>query len=61
VLHFVTKGMIEERVLQVVQGKRALFDGLLVDGRDRVVLREPVGTGWMERARVLLQDADVGA
>jgi superfamily II DNA or RNA helicase len=61
VLHFVTKGMIEERVLQVVQGKRALFDGLLVDGRDRVVLREPVGTGWMERARVLLQDADAGA
>jgi superfamily II DNA or RNA helicase len=59
VLHFVTKGMIEERVLQVVQGKRALFEGLLVDGRDEIILDEPVGSGWVERARTLLGDADV--
>ena len=34
VLHFVTKGAIEERVLRVVEGKRALFEGLLTDEAD---------------------------
>jgi SNF2 family DNA or RNA helicase len=59
VLHFVTKGAIEERVLQVVESKRALFDGLLVDEADEIVLDEPTSSGWIERARVLLGDADV--
>jgi SNF2 family DNA or RNA helicase len=59
VLHFVTKGAIEERVLKVVESKRALFEGLLVDQADEVVLDEPTGAGWIERARVLLGDADV--
>jgi superfamily II DNA or RNA helicase len=59
VLHFVTKGAIEERVLQVVQSKRALFDGLLVDEADEIILDEPTSSGWIERARVLLGDADV--
>lgn len=59
VLHFVTKGAIEERVLKVVESKRALFEGLLVDEADEVVLDEPTGAGWVERARVLLGDTDV--
>jgi len=54
VLHFVTRDAIEERVLQVVQSKRALFDGLLVDGADEVVLDEPTATSWVERTRALL-------
>jgi superfamily II DNA or RNA helicase len=58
VLHFVTRGAIEERVLQVVQSKRALFDGLLVEEADRVVLDESAGSGWLERARLLLGDSD---
>jgi superfamily II DNA or RNA helicase len=58
VLHFVTRGAIEERVLQVVESKRALFDGLLVDGADEVVLDEPTASGWLERTRVLLGDTD---
>jgi SNF2 family DNA or RNA helicase len=56
VLHFVTRDAIEERVLQVVQSKRALFDGLLVDGADEVVLDEPTATSWVERTRALLGD-----
>jgi superfamily II DNA or RNA helicase len=58
VLHFVTKGAIEERVLQVVESKRALFEGLLVDGANEVVLDEPTASGWLERTRVLLGDAE---
>jgi len=58
VLHFVTRGAIEERVLQVVESKRALFDGLLVKEADRVVFDEPAGSGWLERARLLLGDSD---
>jgi len=38
VLHFVTRGAIEERVRQVVESKRALFEGLLIDEADRVVV-----------------------
>jgi SNF2 family DNA or RNA helicase len=37
VLHFVTRGAIEERVRRVVEDKRALFDGLLVGRADRVI------------------------
>ncbi len=58
VLHFVTRGAIEERVLQVVESKRALFNGLLVDGADEVVLDEPSASGWLERTRELLGDTD---
>jgi SNF2 family DNA or RNA helicase len=38
VLHFVTRGALEERVRQVVEGKRALFEGLLIDEADRIVV-----------------------
>ena len=58
VLHFVTRGAIEERVLQVLQSKRALFDGLLVDEVDRVVFDPAAGSGWVDRARLLLGDSD---
>ena len=43
----------------MVEAKRALFEGLLVDEADEVILDEPTGAGWIERARVLLGDADV--
>jgi SNF2 family DNA or RNA helicase len=55
VLHFVTRGALEERVRRVVEDKRALFDGLLVDEVDRVVLDAPARAGFLERLRVLLQ------
>jgi superfamily II DNA or RNA helicase len=54
VLHFVTRGAIEERVRQVVENKKALFDGLLVDEVDRVVLDEAVQANFVERVRNLL-------
>jgi superfamily II DNA or RNA helicase len=55
VLHFVTSGAIEERVRQVVENKKALFDGLLVDEVDRVVLDEAVQASFVERVRSLLE------
>lgn len=54
VLHFVTKGAIEERVLQVVENKKALFDGLLVEELDRIVLDESLQASFVERVRGLL-------
>jgi len=54
VLHFVTRGAIEERVRQVVENKKALFDGLLVDEVDRVVLDEAVQASFVDRVRSLL-------
>jgi SNF2 family DNA or RNA helicase len=55
VLHFVTRGAIEERVRQVVQDKRALFDGLLVDEADVVVFDERARSSFVERIRRLLE------
>jgi superfamily II DNA or RNA helicase len=54
VLHFVTRGAIEERVRQVVENKKALFDGLLVDEVDRVILDEAVQASFVDRVRSLL-------
>ena len=54
VLHFVTRGAIEERVRQVVENKKALFEGLLVDEVDRVDLDEAVQASFVERVRSLL-------
>lgn len=54
VLHFVTRGAIEERVRQVVENKRALFDGLLVDEADRVVLDEASQASFLDRVRNLV-------
>jgi len=59
VLHFVTRGAIEERVRHVVEAKRALFDGLLVDGADEVILDDGAHASFLERARTLLEDSDV--
>lgn len=54
VLHFVTRGAIEERVRQVVENKKALFEGLLVDEVDRVDLDEAVQASFVERVRSLM-------
>jgi SNF2 family DNA or RNA helicase len=61
VLHFVTRGAIEERVRRIVESKRALFDGLLVDEADFVVVGAAGGGAWVDRARELLEARDVGA
>jgi len=60
VLHFVTNGAIEERVRQVVEGKQALFDGLLVARASEVVLSETARSSFVERARALIADTPVG-
>ncbi|MDX1389799.1 MAG: C-terminal helicase domain-containing protein, partial [Acidobacteriota bacterium] len=58
VLHFVTKGAIEERVRQVVEAKKALFDGLLVDEVDRVVIDPRSQATILERVRDLVENED---
>jgi SNF2 family DNA or RNA helicase len=60
VLHFVTKGAIEERVRQVVESKRALFEGLLVNHADKIVLDGSSRASFLERARALIGDTDGG-
>jgi superfamily II DNA or RNA helicase len=60
VLHFVTRGAIEERVRQVVESKRALFEGLLVQEADEVALDASARASFLERARVLLGDVESG-
>ena len=58
VLHFVARGTIEERVRQVLESKRALFEGLLVEDADTVVLDDPGGSGWIARAQLLLAETN---
>jgi SNF2 family DNA or RNA helicase len=56
VLHFVTRGAIEERVRQVAEEKRALFDGLLVDGADQVVFDARGRASFVDRMRRLIDE-----
>jgi len=56
VLHFVTRGAIEEKVRQVVEDKRALFDGLLTDGADQVVFDEQARASLVSRLSGLIDD-----
>ncbi len=56
VLHFVTRGAIEERVRKVIEGKRALFEGLLVEEADRIVLDEERQASFLERVRSLTEE-----
>jgi len=58
VLHFVTRGAIEERVRQIVESKRALFEGLLIDDLDRVVLGQPGPWSLAEQVQRLLDDGE---
>jgi SNF2 family DNA or RNA helicase len=60
VLHFVTRGAIEERVRQVSEEKRALFDGLLVDGADKVVFDARERSSFVDRMRRLIDDEKRG-
>jgi SNF2 family DNA or RNA helicase len=57
VLHFVTRAAIEERVRQLVEGKRALFDGLLVEQVDRVDFDDRDRTSVVQRVRSLVEEA----
>lgn len=56
VLHFVTGSAIEERVRQVVESKRALFDGLLSEQVDRIVFDDSGRSSFVQRVRTLLDD-----
>jgi len=58
VLHFVTRGAVEERVRQVVESKRALFDGLLADDVDCVIFDEGNRSSFLQKVRGLIGDAD---
>jgi superfamily II DNA or RNA helicase len=58
VLHFVTSDAIEERVRQLVETKKALFDGLLVDEVDRVVVDPRGQSSILERVRRLIDDKE---
>jgi SNF2 family DNA or RNA helicase len=60
VLHFVTRGAIEERVRNVVESKRALFEGLFVDQSDQVVFDEQRRSSFVERVRSMITDSDGG-
>ena len=53
-LHFVTRRAIEERVRQVVEDKRALFEGLLVDEVDRIVFDEDRRASFVRRISDLI-------
>jgi len=55
VLHFVTRAAIEERVRQLVEGKRALFEGLLVEQVDRIEFEEG-SMSFVERVRSLMEE-----
>ena len=55
VLHFVTRAAIEERVRQLVESKRALFEGLLVEQVDRIEF-DADSTSFVERVRSLMED-----
>ena len=54
-------GAIEERVRRVVESKRALFEGLLVDGADRITFDETGRAGFVEQIRGLLGDEEEAA
>ncbi len=55
VLNFVTRGALEERVRRVVDGKRALFDGLLVEGADQVRFDSRGKASFVEQVRDLIE------
>ena len=56
VLHFVTRDAIEEKVRQVVEDKRALFDGLLTHGADQVVFDDEARASLVSRLSGLIDD-----
>jgi SNF2 family DNA or RNA helicase len=58
VLHMVTGGALEERVRQVVESKRALFDGLLSTDVDSIVFDERSHASILQRVRGLIGDTD---
>ena len=60
VLHFVTRGAIEERVRRVVEDKRALFDGLLVERTDRVTFAADSRVSLVRRVMDLVHDPGDG-
>ena len=56
VLHFVTRGAIEEKIRQIVEEKRALFDGLLTDNADHVVFDESARASLVGRLSALIDE-----
>jgi SNF2 family DNA or RNA helicase len=58
VLHFVTRSALEERVRQVVEGKRALFEGLLTEQVDRVVFDDQNRASFVQKVRTLIEQTE---
>ena len=58
VLHFVTRSALEERVRQVVEGKRALFEGLLTEQVDRVVFDDQNRASLVQKVRTLIEQTE---
>jgi superfamily II DNA or RNA helicase len=56
VLHFVARGTIEERISKIVASKRALFEGLFVEGADQIVLDDSGQAPFLERVRELVEE-----
>ena len=50
-----TRGALEERVRHVLESKQALFDGLLVEGKDRVDLGPQGRSAFIDRVRSLME------
>ena len=60
VLHFVTRGAIEERVRQVLENKQSLFAGLLSEDSDVVSFEEGGGRGRLvERIRSIVDNVAI--
>ena len=56
VLHFVTRDALEEKVRQVVEDKRALFDGLFHDDGDHVVFDDQARASFIRRLSDLIEE-----
>jgi superfamily II DNA or RNA helicase len=54
VFHLVTRDSIEERVVQAVEGKRSLFEGVFGGGGDEVVLAALGQPAFLESVRALV-------
>ncbi len=60
VLRFLTRATLEERISRLVENKKALFEGLLVEGADQVVFPEDGQASFIERVRDLIAEDEAG-
>ncbi|MCI0465331.1 MAG: SNF2-related protein [Gemmataceae bacterium] len=60
VIHFITRGTIEERVLKTLQKKRTLFDGLFSGTSDEIAFEGLGQQRFLETVRDLVSDEEPG-